>query len=90
MEFFRFVAWQWGRFSFEDATLVVMIISAAATLIACLLNGFTIGMSGVVALFAFMCTGLLSAICRRILTQWKKYKIFKDREAQSIVDRLRG
>jgi len=89
MELFRFLAWQWKRLDAEDITIALIIL---VTIVGFVVTFFAVGLLAAlgVGAAAFITSLCFAAIFDSVLTQWNKYKQEKDREAQQIVDKLRG
>ena len=90
MEFFRFIKWQWNRFSPDDKLLIFLVIILLVfipTAIYYSLSFIVIVASSVGITVAL---ALLSLLYNNVKTQWYKYTKFKDAEAREIMDRLSG
>ena len=89
MELLRFIKWQWNSASGEE--IVVTLDTIFTT---CVFAYVTITMNVFIAFFisvcAFMAFAALAAIGGLIRKQWRMYKAQQARDAQAIVDKLRG
>lgn len=90
MEFFRFIKWQWNRFSPDDKLLIFLVIALLVfipTAVYYCLSFIVIVASSVGIAVAF---ALLAVLYNGVKTQWNKYQKFKDAQAQEIMDKLSG
>lgn len=90
MELFRFIAWQYRRFDFEELSLILSSLVAISAGFICSYLGISfIGLIAGIVL-SFFATLCFCALIYHARSQWWKYKRERDQEAQKIVDRLRG
>jgi fatty acid desaturase len=90
MELFRFLAWQWNRFDFEEISLMFSAMAAILVVFVSAYVGLSLGWLIFNAVSTLICAVCFCALVFHTREQWRKYKSFKEREAQQIVDKLRG
>ena len=90
MELFRFIAWQYNRFDFEEISLILSALVAMITPFVVNSLGFNGGWIFASIFISFFVFISISALVYQTRVQWRKYKEFKEKEAQKIVDKLRG
>jgi len=89
MELLRFIKWQWNRFQYDEIVLGFDLIATSSTYAyVWYTNSFLLAL--LVSAGVFFGIVLIAVIGQRIHKQWKLYIQDRDREAQRIVDRLRG
>ena len=90
MELFRFIAWQWDRFNYEEVTISLGIVAMVVAIVCCATYGISAGWAFLICMAVFFGTCALSGVFWSMRNQWRKYKQFREREAQEIIDRLAG
>ena len=90
MELFRFIAWQYNRFDFEELSLILSCLNAITAGLISGWLGISFGWLIFNVLAALVSTVCFCALVFHTREQWRKYKAFKEKEAQQIVDKLRG
>ncbi len=90
MEIFRFIKWQWNRFSTDEKMLSLMIVCGLGTIPGTLYLGFTLLFSILVGSLVSIGIGCLLAIFFKLVRQWNTYKLDKEKDAQMIINKLRG
>ena len=90
MELFRFIAWQYNRFDFEEISLILSCLMAMAAGFISVWVGIDFGWIVFNVVLTLICTVCFCALVFHTREQWRKYKAFKEKEAQQIVDKLRG
>lgn len=90
MEMFRFIAWQWNRSRNDDKTLFLLAIILGMFVPTAFYMGMAFGLVIALAVSIALVTAFLYVLCEAIAKRWGMYKKAQEREAQEIVDRLRG
>lgn len=91
MEILKFVSWVWLKsMSQSDRQLTVLIVwSISATSVCLYVTGSILW-----SITALICSFFLGVIALMLIelvrSKWQQYKRFKDREAQAIINALRG
>jgi uncharacterized membrane protein len=90
MELFRFIAWQWNRSFTEERVAFMLLVVLSIYVPTALYLGMLLGYVLISSLVIALLTAVMYALCEAIAKRWAMYKRAKEREAQEIVDRLRG
>ena len=90
MEIFNFVKWQWNRFPYYKKSIIIMAISAIASIPAMLYVGFNLVISVGMAFVVFALIGSLAILGDVVRDQWAMYVTVKEAEAGQIMRKLRG
>ena len=90
MEMFRFIAWQWNRSHNDEKTVFLLAVILGMYVPTALYMGVLFGYVIISSLAICLVTAILFALCEAIAKRWGMYKKAKEREAEEIVNRLRG
>lgn len=91
MEIFKFVAWVWLKnMNKYDRQLAYLIVWTLTSPVVCWFITHSIIASGAALVLSFLCGFLLLVLAEKVSEKWHQYKRVKAREAQSIIDALRG
>ena len=90
MEIFRFIAWQWKRSRNDDRTLFLLAIILGMFVPTAFYMGMAFGLVIALSIAIALVTAFLYVLCEAVAHRWNLYKKAKEREAEEIVNRLRG
>ena len=89
MELLRFIKWQWNRFKYDEIVFILDILITASTF-AYIWHTAHFLLAFMISVAVFFGIVLIAVIGSQINRQWRLYKDQQAKEAQRIVDRLRG
>lgn len=87
MEFFRFIKWQWAHIGRDTKQISLVIILSIAQMV---FSIYMLYSFWIVVFTTFLVMIGIILFYEEVRAAWTNYKKFKGREAEEIMQRLRG
>lgn len=90
MEIYKFIKWMWSRVHRHDKQGVIVILFTIVTGILLQIYGVSVAATIALSVLALIGSVIAVVLYNHILNLWDRYQSIKEKEANSIINKLRG